>query len=219
MAYRDFTFERLSQEFGISDEVAPLFDPLPWVEPSRHLLHTLGTATNLPFRSEKARSEYIVTPVLFELIERNRQFFMLYSGEMLNVDRERGLVGETDFIIAKRTNTYSIHFPLLSIVEAPKRDFDRGISTCAAQMLGAHHHNLETGLELPIYGCVTVGTEWQFLYYNHRHLSIDSKIYRLDDLPELLGVFQHILSYYRYMLQSNNNAREAELFYRAFWGQ
>lgn len=218
MAYCDFTFERLVREFGITDEVAPLFDGLPRVEPSKHLLRTLGIATSLPLRSEKARSEYIVTPVLFELLERNRQFFMLYSGEMLNVDCERGLMGEIDFFIAKRTNTYSINFPLVSIVEAPKRDFDRGIPQCVAQMLGAYRLNAETGLELPVYGCVTVGMEWQFLYYQHHHLIIDSRIYRLDDLSELLGVFQHILNHFRYLLESSNNAQEAEIFYRAIWG-
>lgn len=218
MAYRDFTFERLAREFGITDEVAPLFDGLPRLEPSNHLLHTLGIATNLPLRSEKARSEYIVTPILFELLERNRQFFMLYSGEPFNIDRDRGLSGEIDFFIAKRTNTYSINFPLVSIVEAPRRDFDRGIPPCAAQMVAAHRLNMETGLELPIHGCVTIGTEWQFLYYHHHHLIIDSRIYRLEDLPELLGVFQHILNHYRYLLESNNNAQEAEIFYRALWG-
>lgn len=218
MAYRDFTFERLAREFGITDEVAPLFDGLPNIEPSKHLLHTLGIATSLPLRSEKARSEYIVTPILFELLERNRRFFMLYSGEPFNIDRERGLTGEIDFFIAKRTNTYSINLPLMSIVEAPRRDFDRGIPQCAAQMLGAYRLNLETGLEIPIHGCVTVGTEWQFMYYHHHHLIVDSRIYRLDDLPELLGVFQHILNHYRYLLESNNNAQEAEIFYRALWG-
>ncbi|TAE33939.1 MAG: hypothetical protein EAZ91_01090 [Cytophagales bacterium] len=218
MAYRDFTLDRLSRDFGVTDEITPLFDGLPLIEPSHYLLHTLATATGLPLRSEKARSEYIVTPILFELLEQSRQFFMLYSGEVLNIDRERGLTGETDFYIAKRTNTYSISMPLMAVVEAPRRDFDRGIPQCAAQMLAARQLNMETGLEVPIYGCVTTGTGWQFLHYNNHHLIVDPTIYQLDNLPQLLGVFSHILSYYRYMLNSQNNAQEAEIFYRAFWG-
>lgn len=218
MAYRDFTFDQLTRAFGITNEVTPLFNGLPLIEPSHYLLHTLATATSLPLRSEKARSEYLVTPILFELLELNRQFFMLYSGEMLDVDRDRGLTGDIDFLIAKRTNTYSVSLPVMAVVEAPRRDFDRGVPHCAAQMLAVRQLNIETGLELPIYGCVTIGTEWQFLHYNNHHLIVDPTVYRLDNLPELLGVFQHILSYYRYMLDSKNNAQEAEIFYRAFWG-
>lgn len=217
MAYRDFSFERLTRDFGATNEVAALFGPLPPVEPSEHLRRTLDIAATLPLRSEKARSEYVVTPILFELIERNHLFFTLYSGEMLNIDKEQGLVGEIDFFIAKRTNTYSINLPVVSIVEAKKRDFDLGIPQCAAQMLAAYRLNLETGIELPLYGCVTVATEWQFLRLENNHFVIDRNTYRLENLANLLGVFQYILDHYRSRLQGSDEVLEPEVLYKALW--
>lgn len=93
-------------------------------------------AASLPVRSEKARSESLVYPILLEVRRRHNRFFTIYSGDQLLADRELGLVGECDFILARDTRSISLSVPLLTVVEANQQDMDLGIDQCAAQMVG-----------------------------------------------------------------------------------
>ncbi len=47
-----------------------------------------------------------------------------------------------------------------------------------------------------IYGCVTTGSEWQFLKLSGSIIYIDSKRYFMDNLSLLLGVLQTIIDQY-----------------------
>ena len=64
MAYTDFSLERLQDELGIDNRIKSLFGALPPIEPSKWLQHSLKIAQKLPLRSEKAKSEAIVYPIL-----------------------------------------------------------------------------------------------------------------------------------------------------------
>lgn len=164
---------------------------------SEHLKQELNEAQLLPKRTEKAKSELIVTPILKELWRKNHQYFTIYSGEVLNADDSNGLNGECDFILAKDIGSYSINYPIISIVEAKKHDLDLGLPQCAAQMLGAKLFNKRKGVDIEkIYGCVTTGDNWLFMSLD-TELNIDDRVYQLSNLPELLAVFQHIVDYYK----------------------
>lgn len=220
MAYRNFTLEKLQREFGVTNEVvvSPLFGAVDPISPSEYLLRDMQLARQFPMRTEKARSELVVVPILKELMVRNGDFFTYYSGEYLTADADRGLVGEIDFMIAKRTRTYNISFPIFSVVEAKKRDFDLGVPQCAAQMIGAQQINALYGHALPLYGCVTTATEWLFMHLDGQHLRIEAEPYRLDNLPQLLGVFQHILDDYKELLTGQGfGVAEPALPYGALW--
>ena len=196
MAYGDFTLKLINEKFGIKNRVERLFDNQKPIDSSDWLKKTLEIAAKLPNRSEKSKSETIVMPILLELRERNHDFFTVYSGENLNVDIESGLNGECDFILTKDTHTFDINLPIIQVVEAKKHDIDLGVPQCAAQMVGAKFFNERNGAPLEyIYGCVTTGNEWKFLRLN-KDLTIDSRVYYLNELGELLAVFQNIISYY-----------------------
>jgi len=78
MAYGDFSFEDIESKFGIKNKVKRLFDNnLPPIEPSPNLKYALDVASELPIRSEKAKSESIVFPILVELRHRNQNFFTI----------------------------------------------------------------------------------------------------------------------------------------------
>ncbi len=218
MAYRDFSWEELRRTFGITSRVESLFGEIEPVSPSDYLSSALDMAKRVPLRNEKAKSEAIVYPILLDSIWRNDFLFTIYSGENLNIDRSRGLAGEIDFFLAKRTSEYGINFPIVAIVEAKKNDFDLGIPQCAAQMLGGMALNRLESHQLPMYGCVTTAEEWRFMRLDNTHFTLDEKRYRLDRLEELLGVIQHILNFYRKLFIESGQLFEEPLpAYKALW--
>jgi hypothetical protein len=197
MAYGDFTLGDLESKFGIANQRRRLFNAIDPVEPSGKLKAELLEIEEMPIRSEKAKSEWIVVPILKELRQRNEKFFTIYSGENLNSDEARGLKGECDFILAKDTGSFDISFPILQIVEAKKNDLEAGVPQCAAQLVGAKVFNEKKGLRLDrLYGCVTTGNDWLFMKLEN-DLVIDSRVYYLVEITQLLGIFQSIIGYYR----------------------
>ena len=197
MAYTDFTLDTIEQKFGVTNRTAHLFERIEPVLPSQTLLEALETALELPLRSEKAKSESIVFPLLVELRKRNNKFFTIYSGDNLNADEEQGLKGECDFILAKDVQSFNLNFPIISIVEAKRNDVEIGIPQCAAQLIGARIFNEKKGKKIDtLYGCVTTGNDWIFLKLEE-NLTIDSKLYYLNDIPTILGVFQNIIDFYK----------------------
>lgn len=205
MAYSDFNLDKLEEWFGVKSRYDRLFEEVVPVVGSNWLHQSLQRASELPLRSEKARSTgrplpWIVAPILNELRTLNNKYFTIYSGENLNADELSGLNGECDFILAKDTRSVSINYPIMQVVEAKKNDLDIGIPQCAAQLIGARLFNQKKGVELDrVYGCVTTGTDWVFLMLSD-HLFVDTKLYYLDDVAEIMGVFQGIIDYYKKIL-------------------
>ncbi len=196
-SYSSFSLKKIKNELGVVHKVEELIkNPTP-KKPTEWLLNVLKFSEELPIKSEKARSELIVMPILLELRNTNNKFFTIYSGDALNVDESKGLKGECDFILAKDTQSFEVNFPILQIVEAKKHDLDIGIPQCAAQLIGAKIFNDEGNVHLDkIYGCVTTGDTWKFLALIENTIIIDTKKYYLGNLEELLGAFQSILDYY-----------------------
>jgi len=198
MAYSDFTLDDLENKFGIKNRYEDLkFDMQPFTA-SEWLERDLELARKLPVVSEKAKSEWIVVPILKELLEKNDNFFTIYSGDNLNADAEQGLKGECDFILTKNIRTVNINYPIIQIVEAKKNDIDLGIPQCAAQVVGAHFFNQKKGVDIDkIYGCVTNGDNWLFMKLENNTIFVDEKTYYLNNISELLGAFQTIIDYYK----------------------
>lgn len=157
----------------------------------------LEIAQELPVKSEKAKSEAIVFPILVELRNKNEKFFTIHSGDSLMADEKLDLEGECDFILAKDSGTFNINYPIFQLLEAKKNDTDVGVAQCAAQMIGARVFNANKGVKLDtVYGCVTTGKEWLFMRLEDR-IYIDKKTYSIENIEVLLGVFQLILDYYK----------------------
>lgn len=210
MAYSDFTLLELKRRFGVTEVVAPLFATKPTpVQPDAQLIHHLERVQTFSMRNEKAKSEAVVFPVLWDVVKRNEDFFTLFSGENLSARKEEGLSGECDFVVTKNLRSYEMEMPILCVVKAKRDNFDIGIPQCAAQLLGASLLNQEINRPIdPLYGCVTTADYWRFLRLEGRHFTIDEKPYALSDLPQLLGVFQHILDFYREMLTAQGYKAE-----------
>jgi len=102
MAYSNFTLAKVKEDFGLTvDETQNLFADVPGVQPSELL--TLTLAEYIPLATaidtEKARSEFIIAPVLSEVRRQVNYQISLFSGTDFNVDIEKGLQGYCDFIL------------------------------------------------------------------------------------------------------------------------
>lgn len=196
MAYSEYTLLQIEEEFGIKNQIMNLFDDIQPIEPSDWLLNLLQIAKELPMKSEKAKSEMIVMPILVELRNRNNKYFTIYSGDRLDIDDR--LKGKCDFIISKDTRSFEINYPIIQVVEAKKNDIEIGIPQCAAQMIGAKKYNEKRGNKAAdtIYGCVTTGDNWFFMRLTDK-IEIDDEKYYLGNLNQLLGIFQQILDSFK----------------------
>jgi hypothetical protein len=113
------------------------------------------------------------------------------------VDKERGLFGECDFILAKGEITHTIQAPIFALVAAKKKDIGLGMGQCVAQMVGAQLFNRQEQNDIEtLFGCVTTGEDWQFLKLREQTILIDRRRYYLDNVEKILGVIQAILDFY-----------------------
>ena len=187
MSYSDFTLEMLRRSFGITVRDQLLFDPVGQLDPSPWLRQSLGAGADLALVSEKARSEFIVAPILVACRELLANRFHVFSGVRLDADPGRGLKGECDFILARSASSYVMQAPLLFILEAKKNDIEEGLGQCAAQMFGAKLYNLAEGSPSSLsYGCVTTGEAWQFLMLHDTQLHIHPERFFIGDVGRIL---------------------------------
>jgi len=129
MAYSDFSLEKVKKDFQLIEKHCSLLGDSQSIEPSQWLIETLRISLKLAraSSSEKARSEFIVAPTLLEMERRNYGEFSIFSGERLDVDEEKGLKGECDFILSKGPISSTIQAPIFSMVEAKKNDIKEGL--------------------------------------------------------------------------------------------
>jgi hypothetical protein len=194
MAYSKFTLEEIEQAFELQETTQDLFLSVPSFAPTQWLTDTLTKAKLMPAKSEKARSELLIMPILLTIAEKNEDKITIFSGESLDVDAERGLNGECDFILSKSPKSFSLKAPIFGLVEAKQNIIENSMGQCIAQMIGAKLFNDRKGNIIPaIYGCVSNGDVWQFLKLEQSLITIDNQKYYLDNLEDLLGVLQFIV--------------------------
>jgi hypothetical protein len=200
MAYSDFTLKKVKKAFDLREQAIPLFPDEGTLEPSQWLKETLAMSVKfaLSSSSEKARSEFIVAPILLEVEQRNQDEFALFSGERLDVDEQKGLKGECDFILSKGPMSSTIQAPIFALVEAKKNDIKEGLGQCIAQMVGATLFNQDEGNDIDsVYGCVTTGEDWQFVKLKGQIILMDVSRYYLSELQRVLWIFQSIIDSYK----------------------
>ncbi|MBO0929467.1 hypothetical protein [Fibrella aquatilis] len=193
MAYSNFTLAKVYRQFQLKERRERLFPDVESVTLSSWLTHSLEIANQSVMLTEKAKSERIVSPILFEAKERHANTFEIYSGYNLNVDADNDLNGECDFLISFHPS-YVVQAPIFSLVEAKNDNIELGLGQCVAQMLGARLFNIKEDHPIPIiYGCVTTGEDWQFLTLEDQIVTIDTKRYYLNQPGTLLGIFDWIV--------------------------
>ncbi len=195
MAYSDFSVTELKSKFGIKFTSGKLFSDVIPLEPTAWLSETLRIGKSQGYSSEKARSERLVSPVLSEIQNRNHFVFAILSGMDMNVDKEKGLNGECDFIFSHNRIQDFVTAPIFCITEAKKQDIELGTVQCAAQLIGARILNQAEDEKInTLYGCSTSGETWRFIKYEDNKIVLDEDKYLLGELPKILGILQEIVN-------------------------
>ena len=193
MSYSEFTLETVERQLGIVTQEAALFPDAPTVQVPDWLPAWLARGTRLALISEKARSEFIVVPILLAARELSGDHFAIYSGQRLDVDQGKGLIGECDFILAIGPALPPLHAPVMTVVEAKKNDIEVGLGQCIAQMVAARKFNEAAGRTMsPVYGGVTTGETWQFLRLVGQTAQLNRDRYYLDNVRGILGALEAI---------------------------
>ncbi len=165
MPYTDFTLESAETTLEVASRPGDLFPGLAAAAVPAWLADALGRGMRLALVSEKARSEFIVAPILLAVREAAGDRVAILSGQRLDVDPGRSLSGECDFLLARSEPVPRLRAPLMAVVGGvEKNDIEGGLGQCVAQMVAAQLYNERAGEPLAtVYGCVTTGEAWQFL--------------------------------------------------------
>jgi hypothetical protein len=196
MSYTDFTLETAEARFALVTVPGDLFPglmPLPVPEWLRDLLARGQAVAALV--SEKARSEFLVTPVLLACRDLVSGDLAIYSGQRLDVDAELGLTGECDHILALTPPVPRLRAPLVTVLEAKRGDIELGLGQCVAQMVGARLFNEQAGCALrSVFGVVTTGEVWQFLRLEGTTVTLHRERLFIDRVGGVLAALQSILT-------------------------
>ncbi len=194
MPYSDFTLSKLRQKFQIGHQLTTLF-PLPVapIEPSERLRFDIQEGLSFPNTTEKAKSEWLVGPILKEL-HRNKPHFSIFSGYSFDIEKEEQLNGVCDFILSAKTQIVELEAPVFCLIEAKRDSIEDGWGQCAAAMLAARKFNLRDNKPIhTIYGAVTNAFDWVFMKLEGDTVYIDSERYFLKELSQLLGRLDYVL--------------------------
>ena len=202
MAYSDFSLAMARDNFELTlDESQDLFAAIAPVIPSNRLSDVLEDYIPLAtaIATEKARSEFLIAPILAEVRRQYDNQISLFSGSDFSVDPERGLQGFCDYVISASKEQLLITAPVLTIVEAKRENIVGGLGQCIASMVAAQTFNARQGKAVPlIYGAVTTGTNWKFLTLKDNTVYIDKVEYYVNQIEKILGIlmcpFQPLLS-------------------------
>jgi hypothetical protein len=125
----------------------------------------------------------IIRPILGIVAENYN--LKVWSHLSYNVDEEKGLVGEPDYLIAPKTKYGAMAKPSLCVIEAKKDDFDEGWTQALSEMVASSLQEAHI-----CYGIVTTGAIWQFGKLESSIFVIDPRY--LSATTELQRVFNTI---------------------------
>jgi hypothetical protein len=196
MAFSDFLFPQVQHDLGLAFDEANLFGAAQPVA-VRSEFQTqleLGAAVALSINTEKARSEFIIAPVLLELKRMEGERLGLFSGVPLDGDSARGLNGVCDFVLTTSGLQLVMAAPLVAIVEAKNDNLMSGLGQCIAAMVAAELMNeREDRLGRTVFGVVTTGSAWKFLRLTGTAVTADRKEYYVDNIGKVLGILHQMV--------------------------
>jgi hypothetical protein len=191
-SYSTFTIEQIKDDFGV--EIVSIFGEYEKTKEfevnefiTRQVLDNLPLA--LAIGTEKAKSEFLVAPMLGELRRLTNNQISLFSGVEFNVDAKQGLKGVCDFLLSDSPHQYYIDAPIVTLVEAKDDDLKDGLPQCLAEMVAAQIFNERKNIPpKTIYGIVTTGSLWNFIHLENKNAFVDSKEYSIENPHKIMGI-------------------------------
>ncbi|NJK82936.1 MAG: hypothetical protein HC912_03095 [Saprospiraceae bacterium] len=195
-SYSDFTLDHLQEIFGIKTQYEEFsLQAQPFAVPD-WLPELFDATKGLPNATEKAKSEFYITPILTAFFQANNHKFQYFSGYTFDVDKQKALRGRCDYLLTK-SQTLNIDVPVFAIFEAKDDSLNHWYGQCGAEMYAAQLFNAKKGKPIHIiYGAVSNGLTWQFLRLTDLLLEVDTRLYTIENHEVLLGTLQTIINFY-----------------------
>ncbi len=197
MAFSEFQFPDVIDRLGL--RLSPAEDMFQELKPAAcrpALRETLARTSRLAItiNTEKARSEWMVAPVLGEFWSWYHAQIGLYSGVEFPAEPESGLTGVVDFILGTSPQVPHVVAPVAVIFEAKRDNLNDGLGQCIAAMVGAWRFNRRAGDDIPtVFGGVTTGSLWKFLKLVGNEVTLDMREYSLNEVDRILGILVHMI--------------------------
>jgi hypothetical protein len=196
MSYRDFDLPTVQERFGVVTQYTQSLladvEPLPI---SADMLEFVANMRELGLmsRTEKARAELLVAPLVGQVWLWSQRGIAICSGLEFDVNPARGLYGECHFLFSRAKHMLFIEAPVLAVVEVRSESIAEGLGQCAAEMIAARMFNEQKRKPIEtIYGCVTTGLSWKFLRLsNQLQLDIDEDEYSINQPERIVGILLH----------------------------
>jgi hypothetical protein len=178
--------EDVLKHFGYTFEVRDLVLPFVLVRaegPTRLREKLLRHLPSIDLSSEISRREFLIAPVLLELVElvqvKIRSEYLIRYNDQLK--------GTLDYLLQGQHS--------LLIIEAKRDDLVRGFTQLAAELIALD--GWSDSSEPFLYGAISTGEIWRFgmLDRQAKHVIQDLTLYRVPaDLDELMGILVGILT-------------------------
>lgn len=195
MSYRDFVLTDVEARLGLTLSIEPLFAGVGEATPRPGFLETLQEGVTLAqgVDSEKARSEFVIAPVLLEFRRLRGNRNAVFSGIEFNVDSGKGLNGYCDFLITRSPRLYIVTAPVIAVAEGKNDNVNSGLGQCIAGMRAAWLFNATKNEPVTqVFGASTTGTHWKFLRLRDTQVTLDADDYFIGDVNKILGILLHM---------------------------
>lgn len=196
MSFRDFTFPDVLKKLGLTVQSGELNLGGPPVPLPPYLAEFLADGMRLSqgLNNDKARSEFVIAPLLLELKRTHPKRFGLFSGTELSVDPDKGLNGVCDFLLTRGPQIFLIEAPVVAVAEAKNDNINTGFGQCIAAMHAAALFSQKANAPVPaIYGVSTTGAQWKFLRLDGTTVTIDDSDYFIDHPDRVLGALTRVV--------------------------
>jgi hypothetical protein len=196
MSFRDFTITDVGARLGLSlNTTQRLFAHIPPIAPRAEFLDTLaeGGLMAQGTDSEKAKSEFLIAPILIEFRRLRERKNAVFSGVEFNVDTSAGLNGYCDFLITRGPTMYVVTAPVIAVAEGKNDNVTHGLGQCIAGMRAAWLFNARSNEAVEqVYGAATTGSHWKFLRLRDTQVEIDADDYFVTDVGKILAILLHM---------------------------
>ena len=137
--------------------------------------------SSMNYINEFTICETIIRPIL-DRVAGTYANLSVWSHVPYNVDVDKGLAGEPDYLIAPRTKYGDMARPALGVIEAKQEKFEEGWAQALAEMVASSL----LGTDI-CYSAVTTGSAWEFgRLENAVFTKHPDKISATSDLQEVL---------------------------------
>ncbi len=192
MSYSDFKdYEKVLEKFDLIEENEDFVQSIPFII-DLYLKNLLLKNFKTPSRiyNEFAICENIISPIITTVADYHD--LLIWSHPTFDVDKELGLMGSPDFLIAPSGRAKSsFTTPVVCIGEVKQEKFREAYGQIISEMYASQLKNKNT--KVPIYGLVTTGFQWKFAVLTENIVNIESINYsaqtHLNEVFDVLNWF------------------------------